>query len=82
MKQKELNSAEVERNSNNAIDQSHVSKFMRGVEKNPSASTIVALAAGLGVNPHEVFTAVTGYLPDSQSKTDGMELIIPTCRRK
>ena len=60
MKQKGLNATDVERNSGNKIDRSHVSKFMRGVETNPSANAMMALAAGLGVNPHEVFTAVTG----------------------
>jgi ubiquinone biosynthesis protein Coq4 len=33
---------------------------MRGMETNPSANAIMALATGLGVNGHDVFTAVTG----------------------
>lgn len=64
MKQKGLKAVDVERNSGNKIDRSHVSKFMRGVETNPSANAMMALAAGLGVNGHEVFTAVTGCVPE------------------
>jgi transcriptional regulator with XRE-family HTH domain len=64
MRQKGLNATDVERNSGDKIDRSHVSKIMRGVETNPSAKAMMALAAGLGVSPHEVFTAVTGCSPD------------------
>lgn len=77
MKQKGLNARDIERNSGKKIDSSHVSKFLRGVETNPSANAMKALAAGLGVNPHEVFTAVTGCrLDESRSSSpDVMELI-------
>jgi transcriptional regulator with XRE-family HTH domain len=77
MRQKGLNARDVERNSDKRIDSSHVSKFLRGVETNPSANAMKALAAGLGVNPHEVFTAVTGCSPDDSraSSPDVMELI-------
>jgi len=60
MKQKGLKAVDVERRSGNKIDRSHVSKIMRGLETNPSANAMMALATGLGVNGHEVFTAVTG----------------------
>lgn len=76
MKQKGLNARDVERNSDKRIDSSHVSKFLRGVETNPSANAMKALAAGLGVNPHDVFTAVTGCSPDDgRSSPDVMEII-------
>jgi hypothetical protein len=65
MRQKELKAVDVERNSGGKIDRSHVSKMMGGVEKNPSANTMMALAKGrLKVDPHEVFTAVTGCPSD------------------
>ena len=67
MKQKGLSARDVERNSGNKIDNSHVSKFLRGSETNPSANAMKALAAGLDVNPHDVFAAVTGYLPDQDN---------------
>lgn len=77
MKQKGLTARDVERNSGNRIDNSHVSKFLRGIETNPSANAMKALAAGLGVNPHEVFTAVTGCLSDEghRSSPDVMEIL-------
>jgi transcriptional regulator with XRE-family HTH domain len=76
MKQKGLNTRDVERNSGKKIDSSHVSKFLRGIETNPSANAMKALAQGLRVNPHEVFTAVTGCLPDDHPPSpDVMELL-------
>ncbi len=77
MKQKGLTARDVERNSGKKIDNSHVSKFLRGTETNPSANAMKALAAGLGVNPHEVFTAVTGCLSDEgrRSSPDVMEIL-------
>lgn len=77
MRQKGLNATHVERNSGHKIDRSHVSKFLRGVETNPSANAMMALAAGLGVNPHDVFTAVTGCVPHdgTQSVPDVLEFL-------
>jgi len=64
MKQKWLKAVDVERNSGGKIDRSHVSKIFNGIETNLSAKAMLALAKGLQVDPHEVFTAVTGCLPD------------------
>ena len=64
MKQKDLKAVDVERNSGGKIDRSHVSKIINGIETNLSAKAMLALAKGLLVDPHEVFTAVTGCLPD------------------
>jgi transcriptional regulator with XRE-family HTH domain len=47
MKQKGLKAADVERNSGDKIDRSHVSKFISGTETNPSAKAMMALAKGL-----------------------------------
>jgi transcriptional regulator with XRE-family HTH domain len=63
MRQKGLKAVNVERNSGGMIDRSHVSKIISGVETNPSAKAMLALAKGLKVDPHDVFTAVTGYPP-------------------
>jgi transcriptional regulator with XRE-family HTH domain len=77
MKQRGLTASDVKRNSGNKIDNSHVSKFLRGSETNPSANAMKALAAGLGVNPHDVFAAVTGYPPDqtTPSSPDVLEVL-------
>jgi hypothetical protein len=77
MKQKDLKAVDVERNSGGKIDRSHVSKMLGGVEKNPSAMTMMALAKGLKVDPHDVFTAVTGCPPGGgkASELNVMELL-------
>jgi transcriptional regulator with XRE-family HTH domain len=77
MKQKGLKAVDVERNSGGKIDRSHVSKFISGAETNPSAKAMMALAKGLKVDPHEVFTAVTGCPPaENQSNTpDVLEIL-------
>ena len=64
MRLKNLNARDVERNSGNKINNSHVSKLMKGIETNPSVNAIKALARGLGVNPHEILTAATRCPPD------------------
>ncbi len=77
MKLKNLNARDVERNSGNKINNSHVSKLMKGIETNPSANAMKALASGLGVNPHEILTAATGCPPDDSqpSALDVLELL-------
>lgn len=77
MRQKRLKAGDVERNSGNTIDRSHVSKFISGAETNPSAKAMMALAKGLKVDPHEVFTAVTGCAPGAgrSSAPDVLEII-------
>ena len=76
MKQKGLKTVDVERRSGGKIDRSHVSKIMRGLETNPSANAMMALAAGLGVNGHEVFTAVTGCaLEEGESPVPALEFL-------
>jgi transcriptional regulator with XRE-family HTH domain len=82
MRQKGLGATDVERKSGNKIDRSHVSKIMRGVETNPSAKAMMALAAGLGVGPHEIFTAVTGCPPDeSQANAPDVREILSMMER-
>lgn len=60
MRQKGLNARDIERNSSKKIDNSYVSKILSGRVANPSVNAIVALAEGLGVDPHEVFAAASG----------------------
>src|SRR6185503_9729918 len=76
MRQKNLNARDVERNSGNKINNSHVIKLMKGLETNPSMNAVKALAEGLDVNPHEILTATTGRPPDGQPPSvDVMELL-------
>jgi transcriptional regulator with XRE-family HTH domain len=76
MRQKNLNARDVERNSGYKINNSHVSKLMKGLETNPSMNAVSALAEGLDVNPHEILTATTGRPPDdSPPAVDLMEML-------
>src|SRR6185503_7161146 len=76
MRQKDLNARDVERNSGYKINNSHVSKLMKGLETNPSMNAVKALAEGLDVDPHEILTATIGRAPDGQPPTvDVMELL-------
>jgi transcriptional regulator with XRE-family HTH domain len=63
MQQKGLGVRDVERNSKNKITNSHISKILAGTAHNLTAEKIVALAAGLQVNPHEVFSVIAGCSP-------------------
>jgi transcriptional regulator with XRE-family HTH domain len=60
MQQKGLGVRDVERNSKKKITNSHISKVLAGTAKNLQADKIVALAAGLKVSPHEVFSVISG----------------------
>jgi transcriptional regulator with XRE-family HTH domain len=82
MKQKDLKAVDVERNSGGKIDRSHVSKIINGIETNLSAKAMLALAKGLLVDPHEVFTAVTGCPPnEGQSNAPDMLEILNLIER-
>lgn len=74
MRQKGMKAVDVERNSGDTIDRSHVSKFISGSETNPSAKAMMALAKGLKVDPHDVFTAVTGC-PPSEGRSNAPDML-------
>lgn len=61
MKQKGLGVRDVERNSDKKITNSHISKILNGKATNLTADKIVALAKGLEVSPHEVFSIISGH---------------------
>lgn len=68
MKQKALNARDIERNSNKRIDNSYISKIINGSVTNLTANAIVALAQGLQVNPHELFTAISGRGAEAETE--------------
>ena len=61
MDEKNFGVRDVARNSGNKVSASHVSKVLSGEAENLTASKIVGLALGLKVDPHEVFSVITGY---------------------
>lgn len=52
---------DVERNSGKKITNSHISKILNDKATNLTADKIVALAEGLQVSPHEVFSVISGH---------------------
>jgi transcriptional regulator with XRE-family HTH domain len=77
MKQKRMSARDIERNCGKKIDNSYISKIINGAVTNLTANAIVALAQGLEVNPHELFTVVSGRnaQPDQETKPDSFLLV-------
>lgn len=55
MKEKGLTQRDVEARSGDKITDGYVADILRGASKNPSVEKLVALAHGIGVDPHELF---------------------------
>ena len=67
-RQKGLNFHDIERNSGGKITNSYISKIISGQMTNLTADKTVALAAGLGVSPFEVFAAMCGEAPPAEGE--------------
>lgn len=67
-RQKGLNFHDIERNSGGKITNSYISKIISGKVTNLTADKTVALAAGLGVSPFEVFAAMCGQSPPAEGE--------------
>jgi transcriptional regulator with XRE-family HTH domain len=65
VRDKGLKLCDVARNSDGQIAQSYVSRIMTGDVNNISLDKLVALARGIGEDPHRVFTAYYGSWPRS-----------------
>jgi transcriptional regulator with XRE-family HTH domain len=80
LKQKGLSLHDVERNSDNAITSSYISKINKGKIKSISVETIAALAKGMDVDPFDVFAAAFGrsHRPDDEL---GSLLLIDTLQK-
>jgi len=61
MVEKNFGVRDVARNSGKKVSASHVSKILSGEAENLTASKTVGLALGLKIDPHEVFSVITGY---------------------
>ena|SRR5215208_5609731 len=80
LRQKGLSLHDVERNSDNAITSSYISKINKGKIKSISVETIAALAKGMDVDPFDVFAAAFGrsHRPDDEL---GSLLLIDTLQK-
>jgi transcriptional regulator with XRE-family HTH domain len=65
MKQKGLTLRDVEGKCGKKITNSYISRVINGKGKNLTLETIVALASGFGVDPHDIFAAAYGKPPQS-----------------
>jgi transcriptional regulator with XRE-family HTH domain len=65
MKQKGLTLRDVEQNCGRKITNSYVSRVINGKGQNLTLETIVALAEGFDVDPHEIFAAAYGKPPQN-----------------
>ena len=70
MRQKGFNLRDVERNCGKKLTNSHLSKIVSGVTKNLRSDKVVALALGLQVDPHEVFSVISGHPVKDQEPLD------------
>ena len=68
VRQNKLNLHDVERKSGGKITNSYISKIMRGTVTNLSVDKIIALAAGLEVNPFEIFASMCEQSPPAESQ--------------
>jgi transcriptional regulator with XRE-family HTH domain len=77
MRQKGLSARDIERNSGKKVDNSYVSKLLSGKVPNPGINSIIGLAEGLNINPHEILTAVSGQPPPDgqQVSPDAMVVV-------
>jgi transcriptional regulator with XRE-family HTH domain len=60
MRDKRLSGYDVERASHGEITQSYVNRIKNGDVKNPTGEKLIALAAGLGIAPDELFDLLKG----------------------
>jgi transcriptional regulator with XRE-family HTH domain len=57
------------------ITDSYIGRIIKGQGKNYSVVTILALADGLGLDPHEVFAAATGRPKEGSGLVDPLFII-------
>jgi transcriptional regulator with XRE-family HTH domain len=73
-RQKGISLRELERRSDGRVTGSHLSKIIKGVSKNVTIETILGLAMGLEVDPHEVFSIASGCKAKESNKMDPLVL--------
>ena len=74
--QKGLSLRELERRSDGRVTGSHLSKIIKGSSKNVTVETVVGLALGLDVDPHEVFSVASGHSIKEATEADSVDLLV------
>jgi transcriptional regulator with XRE-family HTH domain len=72
-----LNATDIERRCHKKITNSYIGRITRGEVTNLTVETIVALAEGFGVDPHELFSIACGKPPQGANRytTDPLLLL-------
>jgi|SRR5689334_16842726 len=68
MRQKNLTPKELAKRC--GLTDSYIGRLRKGNGDNLTVETILKLAKGLGVHPHELFTAASGVPPNEKPQTD------------
>jgi transcriptional regulator with XRE-family HTH domain len=79
MHQKNLKPADVRENCGKKLSGSYILRVAKGTMDNLTIETILALAEGLEVSPHEIFNAACGE-DETESKVDPL-LLVDTMRK-
>jgi len=74
--QKGISLRELERRSGGRVTGSHLSKITKGSSKNVTVETVVGLALGLDVDPHEVFSIASGHSIKEATEADSVDLLV------
>jgi transcriptional regulator with XRE-family HTH domain len=72
--QRGISLKELERRSGGRVTGSHLSKIISGASKNVTVETVVGLALGLDVDPHQVFSVASGYGQKETAAVDPLVL--------
>ena len=73
-RQKGISLRELERRSEGRVSGSHLSKIIKGISVNVTVETILGLARGLEVDPHEIFSIASGCRPKESATIDPLLL--------
>ena len=74
--QKGITLRELERRSGGRVTASHLSKIIQGLSVNITVETVVGLALGLDVDPHDVFSVASGYSPKESSEVETVDPLV------
>src|ERR1044072_6400048 len=74
--QKGISLRELERRSGGRVTGSHLSKITKGSSKNVTVETVVGLALGLDVDPHEVLSIASGHSIKEATEADSVDLLM------
>jgi transcriptional regulator with XRE-family HTH domain len=73
MRQKNLTAKELARRCN--VTNSYIARVRKGAAGNLTVQTMTMLAEGLGVNPHDIFTAASGFPAGEAERVDALALL-------